>query len=410
MDTPHDGVGSPASLLPTRVFHAQTKKGAVDVTISADYTVEKLIGSGSYGVVVEVRRVADNQPLALKQIVLPSFLEPEGSKHLSDYEIVACRTVREIRILRFLQRIIAEADVDVPYFIHLHDILQMPSRGSGRVSLVVQLLQSDLHAVLRNPAQELTEDHVQFMMYDLLRAVFFLHSAGIAHRDIKPQNILVNENCDAVLCDFGLAREISESEMTVYVETRWYRAPELIMGLTVYDEKVDIWSLGCVMAEMMMDVRARFPLWRGANAKDQLDKILFTLGVPSEKSMQSLTSSAAFAYLSKMRSHAMVPKNSQLATKLAPGTNPQAVDLVNKMLSVLPKDRISAAECLRHPFFSDIRDEQTEHRAIQAYDDQELDFVYDRNVKARDKVEKLEELLYAEMASFHPELEKFKKK
>ena len=393
-----------SALLPTTIFKTATKHGPVDVTVTADYSVEKPIGSGTYGVVIKAHKIAENEPCALKQISLPKFIESQRPKHLSDYEIVACRTLREIRILKFLQSCVTEASIDVPYFIHLKDVLQMPSVGTDHVSIVMQLLKSDLHTVLRNAAQELTEDHVQFIMYDLLRACHFLHTAGIAHRDIKPQNILVNDNCDTVLCDFGLAREISESNMTVYVETRWYRAPELIMGLSVYDESVDIWSLGCVMAEMLMDRRNRTPLWRGANAKDQIDKILCTMGVPAAASMDSIAPSPAFSYLTRMRSHSMVPKTSQLAQKFPKGTNTDAIDLLNKMLSVLPCDRISAKECLDHPFFSDIREKASEHRCPKVYEDQDLEFVYDWSIPAEEKKARLDEMLYEEMLKFHPEL------
>ena len=393
-----------AALLPTTTYQAITKNGKTDVIVSSDYTVDKTIGSGTYGTVVRAHSVADDTPCALKQITMPRFVESTRPKHLSDYEIVACRTLREIRILKFLQSSIKSAALEVPYFINLRDVLQMPAVGSPRISIVMQLLQSDLHTVLRNPKQELTEDHVQFIMYDLLRACYFLHSAGIAHRDIKPQNILVNDNCDTVLCDFGLAREISENDMTVYVETRWYRAPELIMGHSFYNDKVDIWSLGCVMAEMLLDRRQRTPLWRGANAKDQIDKIIFTMGVPSEASVEKLGPSTAKSYLTRMRAHPMVPKLPELCKKLPRGTNADAIDLLNKMLSVLPEDRISARECLAHPFFRDIRDEATEHCCPSVYEDQDLEFVYDWSIPQNEKKMRLEKHLYEEMLKFHPEL------
>ena len=392
---------------PYRVFHkyiAQSKTKPVEFWVTNDYKVYKQIGNGSYGVVVKAQHLPSKRTVAIKQITLPARITSRIPHVLSDFDIVASRTLREIRIVRFLQHQLTLEGVTMENFIALKDILQLRSRNVERIYTVHQLMSSDLHTVLRNPRQGLTDDHVQYILYSLLRAVNYLHSAGIAHRDIKPQNILVNDSCDTVICDFGLAREISDDDMTVYVETRWYRAPELIMGLQAYDEKVDIWSLGCVMAEMMMDAGHRKPLWRGSNAKDQLDQILCTLGVPSEARVGDLGTPSARAYLAKMRAMDYIPTSSQLARRLSPGANPMALDLLSQLLSFVPSERPSAADCLTHPFFEGLHDTGDEPRCSAAYTDPELDSLLSTEITSFARSRGLQEMLYEEMLRFHPEL------
>lgn len=118
------------------------------------------------------------------------------------------------------------------------------------VYIVSELMDTDLHQIISS-GQNLSDDHCQYFMYQILRGLKYIHSAQVLHRDLKPSNILVNENCDLKICDFGLAR-ITDIEMTGYVSTRYYRAPEIMLTWQHYDKAVDIWSVGCIFAEMLI--------------------------------------------------------------------------------------------------------------------------------------------------------------
>eukprot|EP00760_Papus_ankaliazontas_P022828 PhM_4_TR19036/c0_g1_i1/m.63268 len=393
--------------LATSTYQAEVKGKPVEFVVTSDYTITKQIGNGSYGIVCAAK--SKNSPndadVAVKQIRMPAICLPRHPHPLSDFEIVASRTIREIRIVKFLSERIAAENIALDNFIEVRDVLQMRQKTPvTMIYTVTQLMSSDLHTVLRNTRQILGDEHIQYMLYNILRALNYLHSAGVAHRDIKPQNILVNDQCDTVLCDFGLAREVSDDDMTVYVETRWYRAPELIMGMPSYDEKVDIWSLGCVLAEMLMPPESRVPLWRGQNAKNQLDMILCTLGCPTEEEIGKLGTDSARKYVGKMRLMDYIPKSSELARRFPSHTNPEALDLLGKMLTFLPSRRWTAEALMKHPYFKDQYDPADVVRCGTKYDDHAFDFVYDKTVSSDVRSQRLQEMLYDEMLAFHPEL------
>src|SRR6187402_2391216 len=117
-----------------------------------------------------------------------------------------------------------------------------------------ELMETDMHRVIRT--QDLSDDHCQYFIYQTLRALKAMHSANVLHRDLKPSNLLLNANCDLKVCDFGLARSAASQEdnsgfMTEYVATRWYRAPEIMLTFKEYTKAIDVWSVGCILAEML---------------------------------------------------------------------------------------------------------------------------------------------------------------
>ncbi|MEE6481058.1 hypothetical protein FKM82_012746 [Ascaphus truei] len=154
------------------------------------------------------------------------------------------------------------------------------------VYLVTNLMGADLNNIVK--CQKLTDDHIQFLIYQLLRGLKYIHSAGIIHRDLKPSNLAVNEDCELRILDFGLARQ-TDDEMTGYVATRWYRAPEIMLNWMHYNQTVDIWSVGCIMAELLKG-KALFP---GNDYIDQLKRIMEVVGTPNSEFLMKISSEHA---------------------------------------------------------------------------------------------------------------------
>jgi p38 MAP kinase len=151
------------------------------------------------------------------------------------------------------------------------------------IYFVTELLGTDLHRLLTS--RPLEKQFIQYFLYQILRGLKYVHSAGVVHRDLKPSNILVNENCDLKICDFGLAR-IQDPQMTGYVSTRYYRAPEIMLTWQKYDVEVDIWSAGCIFAEMLEGK----PLFPGKDHVNQFSIITELLGTPPDDVIQGICS------------------------------------------------------------------------------------------------------------------------
>jgi serine/threonine protein kinase len=151
-------------------------------------------------------------------------------------------------------------------------ILKPSSRESFKEIYVVnELMETDLAQIIKSN-QPLSDDHIQFFLYQILRGLKYIHSAGILHRDLKPRNLLVNSNCDLKICDFGLARadipyfQTQSAVMTDYIATRWYRAPEVILSWKRYSTAIDVWSVGCILAELI----TRKPLLPANSEEEQI--------------------------------------------------------------------------------------------------------------------------------------------
>ncbi|XP_006122678.2 mitogen-activated protein kinase 12 isoform X3 [Pelodiscus sinensis] len=222
--------------------------------------------------------------------------------------------------------------------------------------LVMPFMGTDLSKIMKH--EKLTEDRIQFLVYQMLKGLKYIHSAGIIHRDLKPGNLAVNEDCELKILDFGLARH-TDSEMTGYVVTRWYRAPEVILNWMHYTQTVDIWSVGCIMAEM---ITGR-PLFKGNDHLDQLTEIMKITGTPTQDFVQKLQSQDAKNYI---KSLPKVQKKDFAA--ILKHANPLAVNLLEKMLVLDADKRITAVEALAHPYFEPVHDPEEETEA-EKYDD-----------------------------------------
>jgi mitogen-activated protein kinase 1/3 len=218
-------------------------------------------------------------------------------------------------------------------------------------------METDMHRVIRT--QDLSDDHAQYFIYQTLRALKALHSADVIHRDLKPSNLLLNANCDLKVCDFGLARSVKTAEpsgtetgfMTEYVATRWYRAPEIMLTFKQYTKAIDVWSVGCILAEMLSGK----PLFPGRDYHHQLTLILDVLGTPTLDEFYAITTRRSRDYI-----RALPFRKRKPFSQLFPNANPLAVDFLTRTLTFDPKKRITVEEALAHPYLEAYHDPDDE--------------------------------------------------
>jgi len=261
------------------------------------------------------------------------------------------------------------------------------------VYIVTELMDTDLHQIIGSP-QPLTDDHCQYFMYQILRGLKYIHSANVIHRDLKPSNLLLNSDCELKICDFGLARGIKTHEhqdydLTEYVVTRWYRAPEIMCSCQEYDFKIDVWAVGCIFAELLQQE----PMFPGEDYIHQMNLIFETLGTPEPKDMVFVTNENALAYIKGIKKK---PKKN--FRKLFPKANPLAVDLVEKMLTFNPIERISVEEALRHPYLKDLYEDLDNHKQECK---ENFDFEFEKIPLTKPTLKKL---MFDEICYFRPYL------
>ncbi|XP_013405440.1 serine/threonine-protein kinase NLK isoform X2 [Lingula anatina] len=320
------GSGAPqhAILAAATVPYYQTVIPAQDVQ------PDRPIGYGAFGVVWSVTDPRDGKRVALKKM-------PNVFQNL----ISAKRVYRELKMLCMFkhENVLSALDILQPPHIDFFE----------EIYVVTELMQSDLHKIIVSP-QPLTSDHVKVFLYQILRGVKYLHCARILHRDIKPGNLLVNSNCVLKICDFGLAR-VEEPDETIHltqeVVTQYYRAPEILMGATHYSSAVDIWSVGCIFAELL----GRRILFQAQSPIQQLDLITDLLGTPPLDDMRTACQGAKAHML---RQPPKPPSLTALYTLSSQATH-EAVHLLSRMLVFNPEKRISATDALAHPYLEEGR-------------------------------------------------------
>ncbi|KAJ3146920.1 cyclin-dependent serine/threonine protein kinase [Geranomyces variabilis] len=282
--------------------------------------IEKL-GEGTYGIVYKAQNKDTGDIVALKRIRLDN--EEEG---------VPCTAIREISLLKELKHL---------NIVRLYDVIHTEKK----LTLVFEYLDSDLKKFLDGIGGELEESHLKHLMYQLLKGVAFCHEHRVLHRDLKPQNLLINKKMDLKLGDFGLARAfgIPVRSYSHEVVTLWYRAPDVLMGSRQYSTSIDLWSAGCVMAEMA----SGRPLFPGNSIRDQLQRIFKLLGTPDEKTWPRIKElpdyKADFPIYPRMALDALYPK-----------LDANGIDLLSKLVEFQPEKRISAEKALQHPYFHGI--------------------------------------------------------
>uniref|UniRef100_A0A6A7GBJ3 Sporangia induced mitogenactivated protein kinase pu n=1 Tax=Hirondellea gigas TaxID=1518452 RepID=A0A6A7GBJ3_9CRUS len=229
------------------------------------------------------------------------------------------------------------------------------------IYMVLGFMETDLHKIIysKNP---LSEEHIQYFIYQVLRGVKYIHSANVIHRDLKPSNLLLNQNCDLKICDLGLARGVDNSsnfELTEYVVTRWYRAPEIMCSCQDYDKRIDVWSIGCILGELL----GRTPLFPGENYIDQLNLIFKYLGTPKAEDLTWVTNGKALAYI---RDQSFI--KGIRWKKIFPKASALSLDFLSQMLVFNPNKRISIEDALAHPFLKQLHNPQLEPTCPKTFD------------------------------------------
>jgi len=297
------------------------------------YTPTRILGSGTYAAVCEAVNSRTGSYVAVKK----------NSNVFHDLS-EAKRILREIKLL---------AHFDHDDIVNLIDTVppDLDEINSYKdVYLILEKMEVPLSKVIKHT--KLEDAHWKIFVYQMLRGLKYIHSAGVIHRDLKPDNILVNRiDCNLKITDFGLARGVwkEEEELTEYVVTRWYRAPEIACAAKHYDEKIDLWSVGCIFAELML----RRPFFPGGNHIEQLKLNFIILGTP--KSLDWVKTPAIRSWIEQM-DHC----EGKNLRKIFPAASEHALDLLIKMLEVDPRKRIPTGNALAHPYLKEHHDPEKE--------------------------------------------------
>ncbi|KAI8811258.1 kinase-like domain-containing protein [Cladochytrium replicatum] len=305
--------------------------------IERRYKIQRELGQGAYGLVCAAKNIETGQEVAIKKVT-----------KIFDKSILAKRALRELKLLKHFsghENITGLLDMDLADMNNFNEIF-----------LVQELMEADLHQIIRSE-QPLTDAHFQYFIYQICRGLKFIHSANVLHRDLKPGNLLVNADCELKIADFGLARGFSDAQdsnagfMTEYVATRWYRAPEIMLSFKAYTKAIDMWSVGCIFAELL----GSRPLFKGKDYVDQLNQILSVLGTPDDETLKRIGSERAQLYIRSLPKMTKIP-----FSQLYPKANAQALDLLEKLLKFDPAQRMTVEGALAHPYleaYHDVDDE-----------------------------------------------------
>ena len=315
------------------------KVDKVEGHIKKRFIFQKKVGQGAYGVVFKVIDKKTSELVALKKL-FGAFQD----------EVDSQRTFREVmllqelnghdNIIRLLNVIKAENDLDL--------------------YLVFDYMEADLFNVIR--ANILQEIHKKFIIYQILKAIKFIHSADIIHRDLKPSNIFINSDCHVKLGDFGLARTLSNNPrmggiVTEYVATRWYRAPEMILSGQKYGKPIDMWSVGCILYELIVGT----PLLPGKSTKDMIKMMFGVTGFPDRKEYNEVKNECKIQVDYDDLLQEKIKKKKNILQMVSGFTNDDvAIDLLLKLLVFNPKKRLTAEEALEHPYVADFHNPEEE--------------------------------------------------
>ncbi|XP_046375313.1 glycogen synthase kinase-3 beta-like isoform X2 [Haliotis cracherodii] len=304
-----------------------------DRPIEVSYTDAKVIGNGSFGVVYQARLVESSELVAIKKV-----LQDKRFKN------------RELQIMRKLEH---QNIVKLKYFFYSAGDKVRRKKDEVYLNLVLEYVPETVYRVARHYSKSKNSVPLLFIklyMYQLFRSLAYIHSQGVCHRDIKPQNLLLDPETGILkLCDFGSAKVLVKGEPNVsYICSRYYRAPELIFGATDYTAQIDVWSAGCVLAELLLGQ----PIFPGDSGVDQLVEIIKVLGTPTREQIREMNPNYSEFKFPQIKAHPW--------TKVFRQRTPaEAINLVSRLLEYTPSSRISPLEACAHAFFHELRDPAT---------------------------------------------------
>uniref|UniRef100_A0A8C5J4F6 Mitogen-activated protein kinase 15 n=1 Tax=Junco hyemalis TaxID=40217 RepID=A0A8C5J4F6_JUNHY len=305
----------------------------VEPLVCRKYEIKRRLGKGAYGIVWKATDRQTGETVAVKKIF-------DAFRNRTD----AQRTFREIMFLQEFG--------EHPNIIKLLDVI--PAENDKDIYLIFESMETDLHAVIKK-GNLLKDIHKCYILYQLLKATKFIHSGNVIHRDQKPSNVLLDAQCRVKLCDFGLARSLCQRgetrpgpALTEYVATRWYRAPEILLASRRYTKGVDMWSIGCILGEMLLGK----PLFPGTSTMNQIEQILRVIPAPSPEDILALQSEYKASVINLY--HFLLTSRQRVAFEeiFPPSTPLPALDLLKKLLVFNPDKRFTAEEALQHPYVS----------------------------------------------------------
>ncbi|XP_031465514.1 mitogen-activated protein kinase 15 [Phasianus colchicus] len=312
---------------PWRRRGAAMSEAELDAAVAGKYEMKRRLGKGAYGIVWKAINRRTGEIVAVKKIF-------DAFRNRTD----AQRTFREIMFLREFG--------EHPNIIKLLDVIR--AQNNKDIYLIFESMETDLHAVIKK-GNVLKDIHKCYILYQLLKATKFIHSGNVIHRDQKPSNILLDADCFVKLCDFGLARSLCQMDeeqsspaLTEYVATRWYRAPEILLSSRSYTKGVDMWSIGCILGELLLGK----PLFPGTSTINQIEQILRVIPAPSPEDIMAMQSDYRASIIDRMSSRQRVTFE-----EILPSSTPlPALDLLKKLLVFNPEKRLTAEEALQHPY------------------------------------------------------------
>lgn len=294
------------------------------------------IEEGTYGIVYRAQDKETGDIVALKQLKLER--EREGFPVTSLREINALMTCRHPNVVN-VREIVVGSRLD-QYGNAIYNILDL---HVIRVYIVMDFVEHDLRGLMDEMSQPFSLAEVKTLLKQLLAAVAAMHRSWILHRDLKTSNLLMTNRGQVKVADFGLARRVGVGKLTPLVVTLWYRAPELLLGQTTYDRPIDLWSVGCIFAELL----TLKPLFPGRTEPDQLHRLFAVLGMPNERCWPGF---AALPHSSKIAPH---PNHLNHLGNMFSQLSKAGLDLLKSLLAYDPKVRPTAEEALKHPFFTE---------------------------------------------------------
>ncbi|TGO63269.1 hypothetical protein BCON_0014g00580 [Botryotinia convoluta] len=323
-----------SSLRMGEVIREKVQDGVTGETRDMQYTQCKIVGNGSFGVVFQTKLSPSGEDAAIKRVLQDKrFKVCDVSSSLQNRELQIMRIVRHPNIVELKAFYYSNGERKDEVYLNL--VQEFVPETVYRASRYFNKMKTTMPII-----------EVKLYIYQLFRALAYIHSQGICHRDIKPQNLLLDPGSGILkLCDFGSAKILVENEPNVsYICSRYYRAPELIFGATNYTTKIDVWSTGCVMAELMLGQ----PLFPGESGIDQLVEIIKVLGTPTRDQIRTMNPNYMEHKFPQIKPH---PFN-----KVFRKADANAIELISKLLEYTPTERLSAIEAMVHPFFDELRE------------------------------------------------------